>query len=165
MLDEFKDVVKSKRSYSAPSDERDVHYRTCTHFHKKQGPKQKVVVRLGREVMKSLGWKCGDRVKMEQSKSSLHKLRLKRSDEVGYVLVPAVITDNKTYSDQKGSSERAYFNGAIYPETPIPRTEGATIPISDFEISENGGGLLLNIPPNKPIPDLNGMETKTNGED
>lgn len=113
-----------------------LHY--CTTFNNnKSGEQNLVIVRLGEKLLINLDWRVGDPINMVQGIADPHTLcMIKKVD--GNKLTPAVVSKDLPYEKQVGGIHCCNYFAVIDTNTPIPRTYGKTIRITDYE-TINGG--------------------------
>lgn len=130
----FIDVIKSDNDWrNSLTKENQVFYRT-TIYNTKKGKEPRVVIRIGENIVRELGWKVGENFSLMQDEDNPLSLRLKPNPRNGYVLKPAVIPQDEKHSDQIGKVLRATWEAPILKERPIPNTEKTTIKIIEFEV-------------------------------
>lgn len=113
-----------------------LHYCT-TSSSKKRGEQNLVVIRLGEELLMNLDWRVGDTINMVQGIADPHTLcMIKKRD--GNKLRPAIVSEDLPYEKQMGGIHCCNYFAVIDTNTPIPRTFGKTIKITDYD-TINGG--------------------------
>lgn len=139
----FKPIVRNRKRWKPDPSQMDLHYRTATHQYS-EGPREIVSVRLGKGLIKKLGWVAGDRVALMQDEENPLTLQMVKDDHYGYVIYPATYQENQTYESLKGQPCRMYFSGTIFENDTVPRTSGTTLNVTDWEVKDNG--LLFHLP-------------------
>lgn len=130
----FIDVVKSNKDWrNSLHKDNQVFYRTTT-YKTKKGPEPRVIVRIGKNIMESLGWKIGDNLSLMQDEDDKKILRLKLNKRNGYVIKPAVIPQGESHSDQIGKLMRGSWEARIFEQRPLPKTDKTTVKIREFDV-------------------------------